>query len=260
MRQQLKASGQHGSRPPQSLIGQMRDIRRRRKATRASHKAQLKTLEKAASSLKKWEDRGQLLRTQEPPPLSSPQTKTPESTQRAREVLCGLHRAWGQAGVDKLPRQWCELAMIKGYTMRLVACAQAMLFPNKPFSNLGLANTLTTLLSGFPNHQTIFGRTLSRGELPLDVPLHPYESCAALSLWGNVRNRGLPIRDDDDNTIRTAVTRGLRAASAPRMKACCHVCCKLAPKRCARCRRVRYCSSECQRLDWQTHKLRCSSS
>jgi hypothetical protein len=37
----------------------------------------------------------------------------------------------------------------------------------------------------------------------------------------------------------------------------CGVCSEVASKRCGRCRGVTYCSVECQKLDWKTHRFNC---
>lgn len=40
----------------------------------------------------------------------------------------------------------------------------------------------------------------------------------------------------------------------------CHICGKPASKHCSRCKKVYYCSSECQKADWQNHKHNCKLS
>ena len=37
----------------------------------------------------------------------------------------------------------------------------------------------------------------------------------------------------------------------------CPVCSKNADNRCTACRKIFYCSRECQKKDWKTHKLEC---
>ncbi len=37
----------------------------------------------------------------------------------------------------------------------------------------------------------------------------------------------------------------------------CKVCQKVSTSQCARCRQVTYCSRECQKANWKTHKVQC---
>ena len=191
-------------------------------------------------------------------PLTAPRVDKDSSERLAFDSLSAVQRIWETAGVTSSVY----------HSVRLLACARAMLCPHSS------------------DVWTGHGREYLRGEVSLDVPVHPYESCAALSLWGREHNsvfvRGrvrVVSRPDtcDDKTIRDAVHRGLRAMSicdenltvpngviraaasdSRRPRPCCHVCGKDSVRlTCQGCARVRYCSKRCLQIDWPTHESFC---
>ena len=66
------------------------------------------------------------------------------------------------------------------------------------------------------------------------------------------------------NKLRTSVeTHGTRDLAVrvreahPRDIEECEKCVKSAPKKCSSCKKVYYCSQECQKQDWKFHKISC---
>ena len=62
--------------------------------------------------------------------------------------------------------------------------------------------------------------------------------------------------DANDKLGESSTTNSVNSLSS--LSRCCPVCQQPAPtKRCSRCKTTRYCSSACQKLDWQNHKRIC---
>ena len=62
----------------------------------------------------------------------------------------------------------------------------------------------------------------------------------------------------NDKLGESSTTNSVNSSSS--LSRCCPVCQQPAPtKRCSRCKTTRYCSTACQKLDWQNHKRICKS-